>query len=91
MVRKVTYEVEKIEEILRSFDTNLEVRGFAQINTLMSAVRYLQSGGEIIEVDETEEKTNVTECPSGKEENVVDVTEECSMEDVYCVDQEEEK
>ena len=46
MSRRVIYEVSKIEEILRSFDENLGLKGFEQLNTLMSAVQYLQSSGK---------------------------------------------
>lgn len=48
--RVVTYDVDGIENILESFDKNLSLTGFNQINTVMSAVNYLRQGGEISEV-----------------------------------------
>lgn len=48
--RVVTYDVDGIEQILESFDKELTLTGFKQIDTVMRAVNYLRQGGEISEV-----------------------------------------
>ena len=61
--RVVTYDADKIEEILRSFDENLTLKGFRQIDTVMTAVNYLQSGGTVSEVPAEENAADVTQIP----------------------------
>lgn len=85
--RVVTYDVDKIEEILKSFDENLSLKGFQQIDTIMTAVNYLQHGGTISEVpveegsnaapqafalDDVNEATEVVEEPVVESEQKVD-------------------